>query len=583
MARRLWTFLAPFAPFLLGALAVMTVRAGLIAGVAFLAKPILDEHLLRQNVGIVRWAPLLVLGFYAAKSSLEYLQTYWMAIAGDGVCRNMREALYRHAVDLPVTFFHRHPVPTVLSRLIADVRYVQSVAATSLVTMLKDACSVGALGTLLVYRNWRLAGLALVVLPFAVYPLLRFGRFRRRRHHLEQEMLSEMMTVAHEGLAGNKIVKAFGTAEHEKRRFQERNDRLYALRGSVRRILAASNPVSEMVLAVAAAAIVGYGGYELLTERMTLGELVSFFVALGLLYEPVKRMGRNNLDLQAALAAVQRVGRILDEPTEPPRDDRPPLDVAEGRVEFRQVHFAYDERPVLEDVTFTAAPGETLALVGRSGAGKSTLMDLLAGFLEPTRGAILVDGQDTRAVSLASLRARIAIVPQDVFLFDDTIQANIAYGSPRADAAAVRRAAEVAEIHDVIERLPAGYDTRVGERGVRLSGGERQRVAIARAFLKDAPILILDEATSALDAATEARVVRSLDRLMAGRTVLIIAHRLSTIQRAGHVVVLAEGRIVEQGTHAILLARGGEYRRLYREQFARDAEADAGGEVAARS
>jgi ABC-type multidrug transport system fused ATPase/permease subunit len=238
------------------------------------------------------------------------------------------------------------------------------------------------------------------------------------------------------------------------------------------------------------------------------------------------------------------------------------------------VHFAYEARPVLVDVTFAAPPGATIALVGLSGAGKSTLMDLLAGFLEPTAGAIVIDGQDVNAVRRSSLRARIAIVTQDVFLFDDSVRANIAYGAPDADQGAVVRAAEMAEIHDVIERLPHGYDTVIGERGARFSGGERQRLAIARAFLKDAPILILDEATSALDTVTEARVQRSLERLMAGRTVFVIAHRLSTVQRADHVVVLADGRIVEEGTHAALLARGGEYRELYHEQF---------GEVAAAS
>jgi subfamily B ATP-binding cassette protein MsbA len=266
---------------------------------------------------------------------------------------------------------------------------------------------------------------------------------------------------------------------------------------------------------------------------------------------------------------------MLALPKEPMREDRPPLAVPAGVVEFRHVHFAYDERAVLADVSFIANAGETLALVGRSGAGKSTLMDLLAGFVEPTAGSILIDGQETRAVSLASLRARIGIVTQDVFLFDDTVAANIGYGSPSADAAMVARAAEAAEIHDVVARLPAGYATRVGERGARLSGGERQRIAIARAFLKNSPILILDEATSALDAATEAGVQRSLERLMAGRTVFVIAHRLSTVQRADRIVVLAEGRVVEAGTHAALMARGGEYRRLYTEQFAETAAGES--------
>ena len=567
---------------LAGALAVMAMRAGLIAGVAYLVKPIFDEHLLRQHVAILKFAPFLVLGFYALKTSLEYLQTYWIGVVGDGICRDIRQALYRHVIDLPLAFFARTPGPAITARLLSDVQMIQGVVATSLLTALKDVLSILALGGLLFYQNWRMALMSLILLPAAVYPLVRFGRFRRRRVHREQECLAELSAVAHEGIAGNKIVKAFGMAEHEKRRFQERNDRFYSLRRSVRRLMAASSPVSEMVLAFAAAAIVAYGGNEVLAGRMTLGQLASFFVALGLAYEPVKRISRGNLEIQAALGAFERVTRLLDEPTEPPRDDRPALVVETGAVEFRHVHFAYEARPVLADVSFTVPAGTTVALVGLSGAGKSTLMDVLAGFLEPTSGAILIDGQEVRAVSRASLRARIAIVTQDVFLFNDSVRANIAYGAPAADFATVVRAAEMAEIHDVIEQLPQGYDTIVGDRGARFSGGERQRLAIARAFLKDAPILILDEATSALDTLTEARVQRSLERLMAGRTVFVIAHRLSTVQRADRIVVLSAGRIVEEGTHAALIARGGEYRRLHDEQFA-EPEGAGAPDLAARA
>lgn len=581
--RRLWGFTRPYAPLLAGALAVMALRAALIAGVAYLVKPIFDEHLLRQHMAIVRWAPFLVLAFYAVKTSLEYLQTFWIGVTGDGVCRDIRQALHRHLMDLPLPFFGRMPTAAIVARVISDVTMIQSVVATTLLTTLKDAFSVLALGSLLFYQNWRMALMSVVVLPVAVYPLVRFGRFRRQRVRLEQECLADLSAVAHEGIAGNKIVKAFGMSDYEKGRFAERNDRLYGMRRGVRHLVAASSPVSEMVLAFAAAAIVAYGGHEVLAGRMTLGELASFFVALGLAYEPVKRISRGNLDLQAALGAFDRVTYILDEPTEAARDDRPALAVGAGAVEFRGVHFAYDALPVLADVSFTAPAGGTVALVGLSGAGKSTLVDLLAGFLEPTAGAILIDGQDLRQVNRRSLRARIAIVTQDVFLFNDTVRANIAYGSPAADEADVLRAAEMAEIHDVVERLPAGYDTVIGERGARFSGGERQRLAIARAFLKDAPLLILDEATSALDTITEARVQRSLDRLMAGRTVFVIAHRLSTVQRADHIVVLAGGRIVEEGAHAALLARGGEYRRLYDEQFAERAPSgveDASGAAA---
>ena len=565
---RLWTFTRPYAPLLAGALAVMALRAVLIAGVAYLVKPIFDDHLLVQHVAIIRSAPLFVLLFYACKTSLEYLQTYWIGVAGDAVCRDMRQALYAHVIDLPLPVLGRGPAATMVARIISDVGMIQSVIATTLLTTLKDGFSVVALGGLLIYQNWRMALMSLVVLPVAVYPLVRFGQSRRRRVRREQECLGELSAVAQEGIAGNKIVKAFGMTASEKARFQERNQRLYTMRRSARHVIAASIPVSEMVLAFAAAAIVGYGGHEVLAGHMTLGELASFFVALGLAYEPVKRISRGNLDIQAALGAFDRMSHVLDEPTESSRDDCPPLVVRSGAVEFRHLHFAYDAQPVLVDVSFVAPAGATIALVGLSGAGKSTLMDLLAGFLEPTSGTILVDGQDVQRVRRASLRACIAIVTQDVFLFNDDVRANIAYGSRDADAAAIVRAAEMAEIHDVIERLPQGYDTLVGERGARFSGGERQRLAIARAFVKDAPILILDEATSALDAITEARVQRSLERLMAGRTVFVIAHRLSTVQRADRIVVLAEGRIVEEGTHATLMERGGAYRRLYQEQFA---------------
>ncbi len=568
MSRRTWAFLRPYTSLLVATLIVMIVRAALIAGVAYLVKPVFDRHILVRDLGVVRWAPVLVLVFYSAKATLEYLQAYWMGIIGDGMCRDIRNTLYAHVIDLPLTFFHRTTVPSILSRLLADVTIVQNAAGASLLVMLKDAFSVIALGTLLFYQDWRLALLAVMVLPLAVYPFVHFGRFRRRRIQLEQERLADLAATAHEGLTGNKIVKAFGMSEHEKRRFRDRNEQYYTIRRSVRMMVAASNPIGEMALAVGIAAITAYGGVQLAYERMTVGQLASFFVALALVYEPIKRVARGYIELQGAAGALQRLGRILEEETpEPTHDERPALRVSAGAIEFRGVDFAYDQRAILHDVSFAVAPATTIALVGLSGAGKSTLMDLLAGFLEPTRGTILIDGTDTRSVSRISVRAQIALVTQDVFLFNDTIEANIGYGALGADHTAIVRAAELAELHDVIERLPNGYQTHVGERGIRLSGGERQRIAIARAFLKDAPIVILDEATSALDSATEARLQRSLDRLMMGRTVFVIAHRLSTIQDADRIVVLADGRIVEEGTHASLVARAGEYLRLYRVQF----------------
>jgi subfamily B ATP-binding cassette protein MsbA len=431
------------------------------------------------------------------------------------------------------------------------------------------------------YHDWQLAMIAMVVLPFAFFPIVKFGKMLRRISTKSQESMGDISVILHETIGGNRIVKAFGMEDYEKERFSKENTKyFYYLMKSVS-VRALSSPVMEFLGGVGIVFIIWYGGYNVIRGVSTPGTFFSFLAALLMLYEPVKRLSNMNNVIQQGMAAAHRVYDILD--TAPEIEDKPdaiPLPPMRDKLQLRNVQFRYGNEPVLKDINLKVVAGEVIALVGASGAGKSTLVDLIPRFYDVTDGAILIDGLDIRDVTMDSLRAQIGMVTQQTILFNDTVRNNIAYGDMHKQEEEIVAAVRAANAYDFIMKMEQGFNTIIGEQGVRLSGGERQRLCIARALLKNAPILILDEATSALDSEAEMEVQRALENLMAGRTTLVIAHRLSTIQNADRIVVIADGRIVEEGRHEVLLKCDGEYCRLYELQFAQLAtENDAGSDM----
>lgn len=554
--------------FAIGVLGIVVVAATEPALPALL-KPLLDGVFVNKDESVIRWTPVFIVGLFVLRGLAEYVAQFALNWVGNRLVMDMRGIMFRKLLSLPARYYDDQASGNLISRLTFDVMQVTTAATSVLTAVFKDALVIVGLLGWMFWLNWKLTLLSLVMTPVIVLVVRMISVRLRSSSRQVQQQMGDMTQVIQETIEGHRVVKLFGGQSYEQQRFDTQAN-------NVRRQLmkqvaasAASVPIVQFVAALALATIVYLATQQSNTDQITVGGFVSFITAMLMLTAPLKRVTSVNEPLQRGLAAAESVFALIDQHSETDAGSIDPGRVR-GEVRFDKVSFSYgnEARQALDSIDLVIAPGETLALVGASGSGKTTLANLVPRFYQPTGGRILLDGQDIAGLKLAALRANIALVSQDVVLFNDTVAANIAYGAMnQMSRAEIIAAATAAHAMEFINEMPEGLDTMVGENGVKLSGGQRQRLAIARALLKNAPVLILDEATSALDTESERHVQAALEVLMRGRTTIVIAHRLSTIENAHRIVVLDGGRIAESGAHAELLARGGKYAQLYRNQF----------------
>jgi subfamily B ATP-binding cassette protein MsbA len=517
---------------------------------------------------VVYFVPLLFVAVFLLRSLADFLSGYAFQHIGLGMTTDIRNDLYRRLLEQSSRFHAAHPSGELVSRVVNDVAMMQNAVSNRLLDLFQQSLTLVLLVALLLSIHLRLGLVCLVAAPVLLYPIVRFGQGMRRTSHRSQERLADLANLVAEGVRGHRVVKAFNMEAFEFRRFAQATRRHLRVNLWAQMLSNLSSPVVESLAVLGAAALLVWAGRSIRGGEMTAPALLMFLANLAYMYDPVRKLNKVNLVLQQSLAAAQRVRALMEIPNE--IHERPGARRVAGverEVAFERVSFGYDGRPVLHEVTLRLRVGEVVALVGPSGAGKSTLVNLLPRFFDPDSGRVAIDGVDIRDLRLADLRQLIGLVTQDTVLFDDTVRNNIAYGRSEAPLDLVLEAAAAAYADEFIVRLPQGYDTVLGESGLRLSGGQRQRMAIARALFKNAPLLILDEATSQLDSESESLVQKALHNLMQGRTTLVIAHRLATVVRADRIVVLDAGRVVEEGSHRQLLDVGGVYKRLYDLQF----------------
>jgi subfamily B ATP-binding cassette protein MsbA len=567
--RRLLRYLRPYLfPYVALAVASMLVLSATNGAIPFIAKGFINQVTALKNLGNLRTLSLEILALFLVRAVANFAGNYLTSYLGQKIVLDLRSQMNERLQQLPLSFFNRTPTGTLVSRMINDVGVVSIAATDGIFSIVGDGSSLLAVVAAAFYIDWPLALIAFVVFPAAVLPIMRFSKQMRKMTRSAQKQLGGLSTLLQETIQGNRVVKAFGMEDYERRRFDSELRRLFRIYMRVARIKHFTTPMIEAMGAFAIVAVLWYGTASVISGTRTIGSFGAFFAAMLIIYEPFKRVTRTNNTIQQGIAAAERVFEIIDQPTDVAEATNP-IELAPGEhsIRFEGVGFRYGEGWVLRDINLEIGAGEVVALVGMSGGGKSTLADLIPRFYDPQEGRVTIDGVDIRSFSLRALRSQIGLVTQHTFLFNDSVRANIAYGSIEKNLDQVIAAAKLANAHDFISRLPEGYDTVIGELGIRLSGGERQRLAIARALLKNAPILILDEATSSLDSEAERLVQQALEHLIENRTTLVIAHRLSTVRRADRIAVVVHGAIVEEGTHDELLARGSEYRKLHDLQF----------------
>ena len=574
---RLIAYLKPHIQLIIGSLVAMAFVAAAETSIPALMKPLLDRGFTGQLDNKLWQIPVFLVGLALVRSLAQFLSNYLLTRVINAVLLKLREQMFQTLLNASTTFFQKNTASNLINAVVFEVNNVLSIMGGMLISLVRDSLTVVGLMSYLIYLNWKLTLVVLIIFPIIAFVMSKINKRLRSLNREQQGLTGELAYIVEEAAAGYKIMKVHGAQEYEMKRFKQKAERLrqFALKSAVAGGL--NQPITQLIASMALSIVLVIALMQSATEGTTVGGFAAFVTAMMLVISPLKHLADINQPLQRGLTAAEMIFGLMDQPFEEDEDRRlnmKSLDKAKGAIRFENVGFSYQQevgrKDALSDINLSITPGEIVAFVGPSGGGKSTLVNLLPRFFKPTSGHIYLDDMLLEDIVLADVRKQLAFVSQDVILFNDTIAANVAYGAANEqgiDRERVIEALEAANLSALIQELPEGIDSMVGDNGNRLSGGQRQRLAIARAIYKDAPILILDEATSALDSESERQVQDALERLMTGRTTLVIAHRLSTIEHADRIVVIEHGKIVENGSHEVLIQQNGLYANLHRIQF----------------